>query len=175
MTQSRITNIPTFMLFSFQADCIRDETTLAMADFFTLSLLMQYSSFFALGGSNAISSIDLSNAYNGVSGYNIIAVGLLTFISNWAGPIWWTCTTFSALSMKYPSRTGFPETRFSYFASSTVFATFTSLAVLSACLMLREHLFVWTVFSPKFLYTMAWTAGHHLLINGILGYAVFGS
>src|SRR5436305_1866668 len=54
------------------------------------SLLMSYASFFALGNSNAISSIDLSNAYNGVSGYNVGAVGILVFFSNWAGPIWWS-------------------------------------------------------------------------------------
>lgn len=53
------------------------------------TLLLSHFSFFALGNSNAISSIDLSNAYNGVSGYNVIAVGLLLFAGNWAGPVWW--------------------------------------------------------------------------------------
>ena len=55
------------------------------------TLLLSHFSFFAFGNSNAISSIDLSNAYNGVSGYNVIAVGFLLFASNWAGPIWWAC------------------------------------------------------------------------------------
>src|SRR5271154_1208339 len=44
----------------------------------------------ALQNSNSLSSIDLSNAYNGISSYSIPLVGTLTFISNWAEPIWWS-------------------------------------------------------------------------------------
>lgn len=29
-------------------------------------------------------------------------------------------------------------------------------AVMAACTVLRTHLFIWTVFSPKFLFVMAW-------------------
>jgi ethanolaminephosphotransferase len=29
-------------------------------------------------------------------------------------------------------------------------------AVMAACTALRQHLFIWTVFSPKFLFAMAW-------------------
>jgi ethanolaminephosphotransferase len=29
-------------------------------------------------------------------------------------------------------------------------------SVMAACTALRQHLFIWTVFSPKFLFAMAW-------------------
>ena len=35
------------------------------------SLLLQYASFFAFGGSNAVSSVDLSSAYNGAMTYSV--------------------------------------------------------------------------------------------------------
>jgi ethanolaminephosphotransferase len=41
--------------------------------------------------------------------------------------------------------------------------------VMAACTLLRTHLFIWTVFSPKYLYAMAWAVGWHLLVNVGLG------
>ncbi|KAF9106324.1 major facilitator super transporter protein [Mortierella sp. AM989] len=52
-------------------------------------LLWTLSSFFLLGNSNSIASIDISNAYVGIQAYDIVLTGVLTFVSNWAGPIWW--------------------------------------------------------------------------------------
>ncbi|KAF9193241.1 major facilitator super transporter protein [Haplosporangium sp. Z 11] len=52
-------------------------------------LLCTLSSFFLLGNSNSIASIDISNAYVGIQAYDIFLTGVLTFVSNWAGPIWW--------------------------------------------------------------------------------------
>jgi ethanolaminephosphotransferase len=123
------------------------------------SLISQYVSFFAFGGSNAISSIDLSSAYNGVGNYNVFLVGFLTFLSNWAGPIWWV----SATHLIHP-RWGKVD-RQNYFAVLTFHSAMMLLAIMAACTVLRTHLFIWTVFSPKFLYTTAWVAAHHILIN----------
>jgi ethanolaminephosphotransferase len=85
ITQSRATNIPLLLIFEIQFYLIND-LDLNLIEITTTSLLLQHTSFFAFGGSNAISSIDLSSAYNGVSGYNVLAVGILTFVSNWSGP-----------------------------------------------------------------------------------------
>ncbi|KAI8605279.1 hypothetical protein EDD21DRAFT_156427 [Dissophora ornata] len=52
-------------------------------------ILWTLSSFFIFGNSNSIASIDISNAYVGIRAYDIVLTGILTFISNWAGPIWW--------------------------------------------------------------------------------------
>jgi ethanolamine phosphate transferase 2 subunit G len=42
-------------------------------------------------------------------------------------------------------------------------------------MVLREHLFIWTVFSPKFLFTVAWVVGQHVLVNGFVGYGFLGT
>ncbi|KAK2761397.1 major facilitator super transporter protein [Arachnomyces sp. PD_36] len=86
ITQSRTENIPLFLLFRVQEHAITS-MDLSNTEITITSLLLEYTAFFAFGGSNAISSVDLSSAYNGIGGYNVIAVGVLTFVGNWAGSI----------------------------------------------------------------------------------------
>ncbi|EED12545.1 transferase (Gpi7), putative [Talaromyces stipitatus ATCC 10500] len=158
ITQSRATNIPLFLLFKVQASIVElvdlnsIETTLNL-------ILMQHVAFFAFGGSNALSSVNLSTAYNGVSDYNVVVVGLLTFISNWAGPIWWMSET--AINQRRMS----PVEATNRVALLSFSTTIELLAVMAACTVLRTHLFVWTVFSPKFLYSIAWALANHLGMN----------
>jgi ethanolaminephosphotransferase len=161
ITQSRATNIPLLLVFEIQFYLINLD--LNLIEITTTSLLLQYMSFFAFGGSNAISSVDLSSAYNGVSGYNVVAVGILTFVSNWAGPIFWTSAT--NLMLLRLRRKGGKELLFQHLALQTVFVTGSLFFVMAACTLLRTHLFIWTVFSPKYLYSMAWSLGQHLVIN----------
>ena len=136
---------------------------LTSAEITVTSAIFQHASFFAFGGSNAISSIDLSNAYNGVSGYSVVAVGILTFIGNWAGPIWWVSATIILLleAKRREKRGVFKK----HAALLTAFTASSLVCVMLACMMLRTHLFIWTVFSPKYLYSMAWSIGQHLIIN----------
>jgi ethanolaminephosphotransferase len=128
-------------------------------------------SFFAFGGSNAISSVDLSSAYNGVSGYNVLAVGILTFVSNWAGPVFWTSATNVMLLRLH--RQGQRNLLKQHLAMLTVFVTASLFFVMAACTLLRTHLFIWTVFSPKYLYSMAWSLGQHICINMGFGSLLF--
>jgi len=207
LTQTRAHNVPLYLLFILQHNSLRraDLTTTQA----TLStILFGHVSFFALGNSNAISSIDLSNAYNGVSGYNVGAVGLLVLISNWAGPIWWSVAGIKLLAelvkvqelnqsksnggvanrtrshrawiskeheelaksaadkstSASTEATQAPSPLFSYIALWTLFTSSALLAVMASCTILRAHLFIWTVFSPKYLYSMAWTLGFQLLV-----------
>lgn len=166
ITQSRVTNIPLFLLFEVMLEIFRhldlseDEITLA-------SVLLHFSSFFALGGSNSISSIDLSNAYNSIDGYGFAAVGFLTFAGNWAGPVWWMFATSSLILGHERQRHKSIFRRHLWLI--TTLATGAALAVMLACTMLRAHLFIWTVFSPKYLYCVAWSVGQHFCVNLILG------
>jgi ethanolaminephosphotransferase len=163
--QVRVTNIPLLLLFYIQLyilgslELSADEVTLT-------SIIFQYGSFFALGGSNAISSVDLSNAYNGISGYNIVAVGVLTFVGNWAGPIWWASAMNSLLRASYFGKREIIER---HAAILTLFVSSSVFSVMLACTLLRTHLFIWTVFSPKYLYSMAWSIGQHPIITVIIG------
>ena len=118
---------------------------------------MQHVSFFSLGGANAISSVDLSNAYNGVAGYNVVLVGFLTLVSNWVGSVFWASSAPRLLSK--------PVDWKRHVLTMTVFYAVAGVAVMAACTALRTHLFIWTVFSPKYLYLMAWTLGFHFVVG----------
>lgn len=167
MTQSRATNIPLFLLFDIQYKFLAAQD-LSLAELTTTSLLFQYTSFFAFGGTNAISSVDLSSAYNGVRDFDVFTVGVLTFISNWAGPIYWASATNVLLVRKRKAGVegGVYER---HIRLLTVFTAASVAFVMAACTALRTHLFIWTVFSPKYLYCMAWSLGQHLAVNVGLG------
>lgn len=177
LTQSRATNIPLFVLFGVLQGYL-EQLDLDVAEITTSSLLLQFASFFAMGGSNAISSVDLSSAYNGVSDFNVAAVGVLTFISNWAAPVWWTLATTKLLLRRRASSTSFSSSSWAspyqvHIALLTVFIATSLGFVMAACTALRTHLFIWTVFSPKYLYGMAWSLGQHLVVNVGVGGLLF--
>ncbi|KAI1735553.1 alkaline-phosphatase-like protein [Xylaria scruposa] len=177
LTQSRATNVPLFLLFR-GIYFFLNELNLDPMEVTTTSLLLQFASFFAMGGSNAFTGIDLSSAYNGVSDFNVFAVGALTFVSNWAGPVWWTSASNLLLMSRGAKVTGRHHAAaggssrdiFTQHASLLTLYVAASLGfVMAACTALRTHLFIWTVFSPKYLYSMAWSLGQHLVINMGLG------
>lgn len=161
ITQSRAANVPLFLIFRIQLGILAslDMTGIELT---VTSLLSQYMTFFAFGGSNAISSVDLSSAYNGIGSYSVISVGILTFTGNWAGPLWWVSGT-SLLRSSWTL-----AEKQSHVSLLTFHVAMALLSVMAACTALRTHLFIWTVFSPKFLYTMAWTMLNHMVIN-VLG------
>ena len=136
---------------------------LSLVQVTTLSLLLQYTSFFALGGTNSISSIDLSLAYNGISNYNAMLVGVLLFITNWAGPIFFASSTTRSLLGLYFD--GDKEVLGKYIGLITLWTAAGTTTTMAACVAMRTHLFVWTVFSPKFLYQAAWAIGVHGGVN----------
>lgn len=170
MTQSRVTNIFLFLLLEILFSLL-SSLSLSAAEITLLSFLLQYSSFFAFGGSNAISSIDLSNAYNGVDEYSITVVGILTFCGNWAGPIW--CMSATNLLLLEQRSQGHPQPLFRHLSVLTALNITNNLAVMLACTLLRTHLFIWTVFSPKYLYSLAWSVGQHIGVNLVLGSLLF--
>jgi ethanolaminephosphotransferase len=165
LTQTRFTNTPLIFLFRLISRRLSSlaTTTLTASEITLTILILQHVSFFALGGANAISSVDLSNAYNGVAGFNVVVIGFLTLVSNWVGPIFWASAAPTLLHHHHHWRR--------YVLAMTAFYALTGLAVMAACTALRSHLFIWTVFSPKYLYLMAWTLGFHFLAG--LGWGAF--
>lgn len=176
VTQTRTHDIPLFLFFILQHKFLNN-LRLSRVQVSLNTLIFAHTSFFALGNSNAISSVDLSNGYNGVSGFNISAVAVLIFLSNWAGPIFWSISGVVMLadaerrwavrqSVQGEARTQQTETTFeNHLSLNTLFVSGSTLAMMVACTVLRTHLFIWTVFSPKYLYTMAWSLGFHFLIT----------
>lgn len=51
----------------------------------------------------------------------------------------------------------------------TLFTGVMLASVMAACTALRTHLFIWTVFSPKYLFAMAWGIAWHLGVSLGLG------
>ncbi|KAK0668660.1 putative GPI ethanolamine phosphate transferase [Cercophora samala] len=179
VTQSRVTNVPLFLLYNLQFRLLLSFVPeLSTAEITLSSLLLQYASFFAQGGSNAVSSIDLSSGYNGIAAYNATAVGILTFLSNWAGPVWWAVGSVILLLSKRQQLKGEKgeegvkggvNVYQAHISLMTVFIAAAAAAVMGACGVLRDHLFIWTVFSPKYLYVVAWAGGVHLVVNVVGG------
>ena len=169
LTQSRLHNIPLLFLLHVDLRLLRT-LDLGIGERAITLMLYQHASFFAFGGSNSMASIDLASAYNGVHDFNVTAVGFLVFLSNWVGPIWWTV----ALSLSLPlAQDGAWGAYVQQIAVLDLFTSAASACVMLACILFRSHLFVWTVFSPKYLYGVAWTFGHHLLTNVVVGALAF--
>lgn len=217
VTQTRVNNVPLFAMYDLQLQSLSvllgaSSTSTSDSQLVALTtLLFSYVSYYCMGGSNAISSIDLSHAYNGVSGYNVVAVGVLLFCSNWAGPIWWDSAGIQLLHLlqrpeteaangtakvEKPwvleerallerqangNATGVAEKETNaveairagvwqtHVTTLTLFVATSLCAVMIACTALRTHLFIWTVFSPKYLYAMAWSIGWHWVVSLGLG------
>lgn len=182
LIESCTTNIPLFLLYGAVHSILRRyaayEKSTSMAIVFT-GLIWQHVSFFASGNSNSLASLDLSNAYNGISGFNTILVGILLFVSNWSGPIYFSLSTIVQLAV-HQTRSSSKSTFSSieqlvttdYLSLIHAFHAVSLLAVMSACTVLRSHLFVWTVFSPKLLYTAAWFSLQQGLVDTIGGLAL---
>lgn len=159
LTQTRFANVPLILFFRVIWRRLAALQSLSWFEITLTTLILQHVSFFALGGANAISSVDLSNAYNGVAGFNVVVVGFLTFVSNWVGPVFWASTAPLLLAPKW--RTDAEVWR-KHVLVMTAFFAVAGLAVMAACAALRTHLFIWTVFSPKYLYVMAWSLAFHV-------------
>ncbi|KAF2969132.1 hypothetical protein GQX73_g4445 [Xylaria multiplex] len=181
LTQSRATNVPLFLVF-YGIYLFLNKLNLDPTEVTISMLLLQYTSFFTMGGSNAFTGIDLSSAYNGVSDFNVITVGILTFVSNWAGPVWWTSASNLLLlksrgevhgrTTSHDRREGGERNRGGFVQHASLLTLYVAASlgsVMAACTALRTHLFIWTVFSPKYLYSMAWSLGQHLVVNMGIG------
>ncbi|KAG0641690.1 alkaline-phosphatase-like protein [Tuber brumale] len=170
-TQTKLLNIPLLYLLTLTIRLLSSSSSSLTSTDLTLStLILSHFTFFAYGGANAISSVDLSNSYNGVSGYSIAIVAFLTFVSNWIGPIYCSFAATVAITATARKREdGMGLIR--HLMCLSLFCCAATGAVMLACTVLRTHLFIWTVFSPKYLFAMVWVVWHlgvNLLLGGVL-------
>jgi ethanolamine phosphate transferase 2 subunit G len=176
ITMTRTCNIPLFIFFNL----LRTNTSKAFRGFYPnkldtvvlisiFTLILQQFSFFAFGNSNSLASIDLSNAYNGVNGYNVVIVGVLTFVGNWIGPLYWsvvgTCMLLETPEILLGKKA---DTLAIKIKVSQMFFSVGTLGILLSCFLLRHHLFIWTVFSPKLLYAASWLVLQHFIIDIVM-------
>ncbi|KAJ2087183.1 major facilitator super transporter protein [Coemansia sp. RSA 1813] len=123
-----------------------------------------YASFFALGNSNSLASLDISNSYAGISRYSEASVGVLMFISNWAGPLWWGTAVLASMTLSNgKTQAEFRRELVDMVTVAHVWQACTLLALSVVVALMRTHLFIWSVFSPRYLYQVAWFVGYHVL------------
>lgn len=186
---SRVENIPIFIAFAVVKYCfMRSISSIKLDVDYRLLLISAFTLvvsnllFFSMGFTNSLATVDLSNAYNGVLSYNLLLVGWLTFVSNFAGPLYWL---FSSLQMIFePSVILYqqPTTadliylpricfqvlsvklRFTF-----MFYLIAAVTLMALCVNLRFHLFIWLVFSPKILFFGVWAVFMNLFIDYIVG------
>lgn len=103
-------------------------------------------------------SVDLSQAYNGLSSYSFALVSLLTYFSNFSLPI---LHSLSLHTIPNPLR----SLTLRYL---TPFHTLALTALALSATWFRYHLFSLTVFAPAVLYRVVWFGLVHLGTNLIL-------
>lgn len=165
--QTTSPNIPLFLVFFvLQKQILKlvDHTNIYLI--IIMSLVLQNLTFFQMGGTNSISTINLSNAYNGVSeNYNIYVVGLLMCLSNFSSSIYWHIIFLPAIYQdKKKVLSTFTLTKIPILFYYSV----VGFLLMTTCIIQRHHLFIWSVFSPKICYYLAWNFVMHLSTNYIL-------
>jgi len=117
-------------------------------------LLLYYtmaSTFFYTGNSNSISTIDVSAGYIGLNSYIPVMVAVQIHIYTYMGPICFIIGWFHSLPIH-------DEKFHSILALFRAVLLFRIVALFACQLSLvfhRYHLFIWSVFAPKFLYEIA--------------------
>ncbi|TSP25381.1 GPI ethanolamine phosphate transferase 2 [Bagarius yarrelli] len=97
--------------------------------------------FYFQGNSNNIATVDISVGFVGLESYVEAPAVFLTAFSTYAGPLLWACHLVCYLSSERDSSYCFALLR-------SIPAVFYIILVT----VLRYHLFIWSVFSPKLLY-----------------------
>ncbi|XP_074371863.1 GPI ethanolamine phosphate transferase 2 isoform X2 [Apium graveolens] len=129
---------------------------------------MGMSGHFALGNTNTIATIDVAGAYMGVSSHSTVLSGILMFIITYAAPMLALLSMLMNISLR--SRISLVnaqdvdlhdmlKTTLAYpclvpLGMNSIFL----VAYTTILLLMRNHLFVWSVFSPKYMYVCATTA-----------------
>ncbi|XP_061352050.1 GPI ethanolamine phosphate transferase 2-like isoform X3 [Gastrolobium bilobum] len=123
---------------------------------------------FALGNSNTLATIDVAGAFIGISSHSTFLSGLLMFIITYASPMLFFLSMVLYISVKISIGSLVTKKGNSGEILKTLLG-FPCLVPLSmncvlltaytiVLLLMRNHLFIWSVFSPKYLYVCAATA-----------------
>ncbi|EAW23640.1 uncharacterized protein NFIA_023510 [Aspergillus fischeri NRRL 181] len=180
--QARPKSLILFLIFDLQLHCLLSAFSKVQTDASTVSLtvlLLTQSAFFSGGRSNSLASLDMMNGYNGISHtdsmLNVILVSLQTILSNWIGPVWWSLAGLRLLSAATASKSRDSKMRcfLEYLTSQTLYSAFSALAVMASCLWWRDDGVLWTVLAPKYVNVALWAGFHQLLVNGLLGMALW--
>ncbi|CAA0821025.1 Alkaline-phosphatase-like family protein [Striga hermonthica] len=124
---------------------------------------------FALGNTNTLATIDVAGAFIGISSHSTFISGILMFVITYASPMLALLSMLMCVSTvdKRASEQQPDNVDFGHLLKSTLgypcliplgLNSILLLAYTIVLLLMRNHLFVWSVFSPKYMYVCATTA-----------------
>ncbi|VFQ95014.1 unnamed protein product [Cuscuta campestris] len=124
---------------------------------------------FGLGNTNTLATIDVAGAFVGVLNHSTLLSGVLMFVITYASPILSMLSMVLYIAMKkdtavikYSDEHGFGHLLKMLIGFPCLVPLGLNSILLIAytivLLLMRNHLFVWSVFSPKYLYVCATTA-----------------
>lgn len=187
MHQSRVETIPIFLLFTIIRISLHrvNWPRTSNADWVSpilfktaFVLCIQNLTFFSIGNTNLLATIDLTNAYNGISEYSVMSVGVLTFVSNFGTTLYWSLAGLQLMDHE-SSDDDKPAREFHFkramLLRSTILLIFYSICMINltaSCFNLRFHLFIWSVFSPKLLYFASWSILVNFLVDFVFALCV---
>ncbi|XP_024919017.1 GPI ethanolamine phosphate transferase 2 isoform X3 [Cynoglossus semilaevis] len=116
--------------------------------------------FYFQGNSNNIATIDISVGFVGLESYIEAPAVFLTSLSTYAGPLLWACHLICHLSSE-GERSPVSLSHGCYCLA--LLRSVPAAAYIVLVTVLRYHLFIWSVFSPKLLYESV----HLLLTAGV--------
>ncbi|CAL9774211.1 unnamed protein product [Musa acuminata subsp. burmannicoides] len=129
-------------------------------------LFLGMAGHFGLGNSNSLATIDVAGAFIGISSHSTVLSGILMFIITHASPLLSFLSMLIYISLKdmnglFPSNLRWSSTLQLLIGFPCLLPLVLNSVVLVAftitLLLMRNHLFVWSVFSPKYLYLCAAT------------------
>ncbi|XP_038881646.1 GPI ethanolamine phosphate transferase 2 isoform X3 [Benincasa hispida] len=122
---------------------------------------------FALGNSNSLATVDVAGAFIGISNYSTLLSGILMFIITYASPMLLLLSMVMYISIKNLDIAASPQNVDFGLVLKRILGlpclvplTINSILLLAytiVLILMRNHLFVWSVFSPKYLYACATT------------------
>ncbi|XP_037453717.1 GPI ethanolamine phosphate transferase 2-like isoform X1 [Triticum dicoccoides] len=120
---------------------------------------------FGLGNTNSLASIDVAGAFIGISSYSTVLSGVLMFIITYGSPLLLYLGMVVHMSVKDSTDISTPQQWSSVLNRMIALPCLLPLLINSIALtsytivllLMRNHLFVWSVFSPKYLYVCAAT------------------
>ncbi|WOK96220.1 GPI ethanolamine phosphate transferase 2 isoform X1 [Canna indica] len=121
---------------------------------------------FGLGNSNSLATVDVAGAFIGISNHSTVLSGILMFIITYAAPMLSFLSLLMYITVKdtngiFPDDPGWNNALHLMIGFPCllplVFNSIVLVAFTIILMLMRNHLFVWSVFSPKYLYVCAST------------------
>ncbi|XP_042013154.1 GPI ethanolamine phosphate transferase 2 isoform X1 [Salvia splendens] len=123
---------------------------------------------FGLGNTNTLATIDVAGAFIGMSSHSTVISGILMFIITYASPMLALLSTLMDVSVvDATTLANSQDVDFGHLLKTALgypclvplgLNSIVLLAYTIVLLLMRNHLFVWSVFSPKYLYVCGTTA-----------------